>query len=398
MRALTTRVRPALSRRDLMLVANATLLLLALALQLALYNRGGHSSLSDIPRVLLHRGIKPGSLPYIDRMLEYPVGSGLLLYAATVIAPGPFGTFAVTALMSAALCLAITVVLERRFGARAWRWALGFPLIYAYQNWDIFAVAALLGSLLAFERHRDRLAGSFAGVGAAIKLFPAVFVPPAMALRWRDGDRRGAIRLGTWAAGVFAVINLPVMLGNPAGWFWTFRFQGKRAATWGSASKYLFRALGLSTHGATAAQLGNTVSAVALLVGVGWLTWRTLSTRIGAAEVAAAGVAIFLLVNKVYSPTYDVWLLAFFVLLPLARRLYLAYCAVVAAVFAVVYGYFHGFGSVGVVHAVLPFLVIVRTVVLVAVVVHATRPEPVDTPGVHTTQPSPERALTRSAA
>ena len=145
----------------------------------------------------LHRGVGPGGLPYIDRVIEYPVASGFLMYLAAVIAPGPLGVLLVTALASAALCVAITVVLERRFGRRAWRWALAVPvLLYAFQNWDVFAIAAMLAGLFAFERGRDGAAGAAFGLGAAVKLFPAIVVPPLIAVRLAAGDRRRRAPVG----------------------------------------------------------------------------------------------------------------------------------------------------------------------------------------------------------
>ena len=68
-----------------MVLATSGMLILAFAIQLAVYGNGGHTSLSDLPRVFLHRGVGPGTLPYIDRVIEYPVGSGVLLYLASLV-------------------------------------------------------------------------------------------------------------------------------------------------------------------------------------------------------------------------------------------------------------------------------------------------------------------------
>jgi len=76
----------------------------------------------------------------------------------------------------------------------------------------------------------------------------------------------------------------------------------------------------------------------------------------------------------VYSPTYDVWLVAFFVMLPLGRRLWLSFCAVDLAVFAVVYGYFDGPLHLDVVRTLLPVLVVLRTAVLLTIVLRAAEP------------------------
>ena len=121
------------------------------------------------------------------------------------------------------------------------------------------------------------------------------------------------------------------------------------------------------------ATLANGLSFVALAVGLGGLTLLAWRRPLTAAGMAGAAVAIFLLVNKVYSPTYDLWLVVFFVLLPLPRREWLAFCAVDVAMFATVYGYFHWGVSGATVHQVLPILVAARSVVLVLFVVRAVR-------------------------
>jgi hypothetical protein len=136
---------------------------------------------------------------------------------------------------------------------------------------------------------------------------------------------------------------------------------------------WVYRLFDLPVHGATGAQRANIVSFAALLVGLGWLTYRTVRKPMEPVAVAAAAVTLFVLCNKVYSPTYDVWLVLFFVLLPLSRRLWLSFCAVDLAVFLTVYGYFHGVNTGGFVRTVLPWLVLVRTAILVKVLVDATR-------------------------
>lgn len=377
------------SRAAAMAAVTVALLVGGLAIQLAVYAHGGHTAISDLPRVYLHRGMGPGVVPYVDRVLEYPVGAGLLMYVAAQVAPSAFGVFALTALGSAALCVAITLVLERHDGARAWRWAIGMPvMLYAFQNWDVYAVALLLAGILLFERRRDVGAGLALGLGAAVKLFPVVAVPPLAALRWRQGDRRGALRLVGVSGAVLVALNLPFAALNLSGWRWAFTFQGARQATWGSAEFYVLRIIGAPVHGATGSSLANTLSFVLLGLGIGGLTLlalrrpktRPMTSPMTAAGAAGAAVAIFLLVDKVYSPTYDLWLLAFFVLLPLSRRLWVAFCVVDVLVFATVYGHFHWGVSGHLVHVVLPVLVAVRTCVLVVFIAQAVRPQSVKKP------------------
>ena len=357
-----------------MVCATAAMLVVAYGIQVAVFSHGGHSSLSDLPRVFLHRGVGPSALPYIDRVVEYPVGAGVLLYLATLLAPSPLGVLTVTAVAAGALCLVVTVVLERRCGGRAWRWAVGTPLLlFAFQNWDVFAITAALLGLIAYEHRRHRLAGALFAVGAAVKLFPAVMVPPLVARRWSQGDRRGAAHLAVTSLAVFVGLNLPFIVANRAGWWWPFAFQSRRNATWGSAWFWIYRVLGLPVHGATGAHFANLVSIVVVGGGIVWLTVTTVRRHLAPVAAAAAAVTIFVLGNKVYSPTYDVWLVMFFVLLPISRWAWLAFCAVDLAVCLTVYGYFHGVDSGAFLHTVLPVFVVCRTALLVWLLVTVTR-------------------------
>jgi hypothetical protein len=357
-----------------MLGACGLVLAAGFALQLIVYGHGGTASLSDIPHLVLGHHLTPGHWPYVDRVLEYPVLAGVLLGIATNLRPGPFGALTAVAALASVVTLGITWLLAHRFGGRAWRWAIGTPvLLYAFQNWDVFAIAALVIGLLAFERGHDRGAGVAFGIGAATKIFPLVVVPPLAALRWVRGDHQGARRLVGASVLTFAAVNAPFAIVHPGRWWWTYSFQSARPATWGSAWFYALRVSGLPVHGPTGATVANMVTLIALLGGLAWLVVRAAHVDLDPFAAAGAAVAICILADKIYSPTYDIWLVVVFVTVPLGRRLWLAFCAVDLAVYAVVYGSFDGPLHVGVVRTVLPVLVVLRTAVLLTVVVRTTR-------------------------
>jgi uncharacterized membrane protein len=359
-----------------MLAACSLVLLAGFGLQVLAYGHGGHSSLSDIPHLVLSHDLTPGHWPYVDRVLEYPVLAGVLLGAAVNLCTGPFGALSVVALLTSAVTLAITWMLGRRFGSRAWRWAIGTPLLlYAFQNFDVFAIAGMVVGLLAFERGRDRSAGVAIGIGTAVKLFPLAVVPPLAAIRWTRGDRQGVYRLVGASVLTVAVVNVPFLIAHRSRWWWAYSFQSSRQATWGSAWFYVLRIAGLPVHGTAGAQVANLVSAVAVIGGLAWLVARTTRVHLDAIAAAGAAIAICILADKVYSPTYDVWLVVFFVMLPLGRRLWVTFCAVDLAVFVVVYGYFDGPLHADVVRAVLPALVVLRTVVLLTIIMRTTDPQ-----------------------
>jgi len=357
-----------------MVAATLGLMALALAWQLLTIRHGGRSSLSDLPRVFLHRGLAPHHLPYVERVLEYPVGAGILLYLAALVAPSAHGVLVVTAFGASVAAVVVTVLLQRRNGPRAWRWALASPLLlFAFQNWDTFAIAALVGGLVAYERRRPATAGLLLGVGTAIKLFPAVVVPVLVAAALVRGDRAGARRLGVGFVATVLAVNVPVALLAGHGVWWTMQFQGARAATWGTVWMYAYRTLGLPTHGPAAAHLADVVSALALVAGMAALVTVTVRRRLDPVAAAGAAVAVFLLANKVYSPTYDLWIVAFFVLLPIRRRVWITFCVLDLAVYLAVFGYFHGVVSHTTVVGVLPWLVLARAGVLVALIATVVR-------------------------
>ena len=169
------------------------------------------------PRVYLHRGMGPGVVP-VRRPgarvpgrrgpAHVPRGAGRAVAARRVRGD--------RASVPRSCASPSRVVLERHDGARAWRWAVGVPvMLYAFQNWDVYAVALLLAGIFLFERRRDTLAGVALGLGAAVKLFPAVAVPPLAALRWQQGDRRGALRLVGAAGAVLLLVQPAVRRGEP---------------------------------------------------------------------------------------------------------------------------------------------------------------------------------------
>jgi len=64
----------------------------------------------------------------------------------------------------------------------------------------------------------------------------------------------------------------------------------------------------------------------------------------GVLAVGTAATVVFVLASKVYSPQYDLWVLPSFAMLPIDRRLFVAFSAASLAMYLLVFG--HGFGLV----------------------------------------------------
>jgi uncharacterized membrane protein len=364
----------------LALAATLLTLSVAAALEAVVFNHGGRTALGDIPGRFLAWHLHPSLLPFGGGPVEYPVVIGYTAWITTWFGRQASTFFVVNGVLSAGLALGITALLRPQAGHRIWRWAFAPPLaLYAFHNWDLLAMAPAIVALLAFDRHRDRLSGAMLAIGACAKAFPGLILVPLAAVRWRSGDRRGAARLVGAFVAVTALLNVPIALRSWSAWTYPVSFQGGRDPTWGSTSYWLLRTPIMHVpvvHSIVAHHLTTLADVAGVVVLLGALV--VISVRAGrlhldAAAVGAAVVGVFLLTNKVYSPNYDLWLVPFFALLPIARRFWVTFCISDFAIFLLVYGRFHGQWTSQEVVAILPFLVAIRLVAIVAVILTALR-------------------------
>lgn len=349
------------------------LLLAALGFQLAAFAwLGSAHALSDVPHLFGLRGIRPWAPPYFSRNIEYPVLIAFTMYLMSFAGGGALGFFLAGAVISGALAVVVAVVLERRGSPHLWRWVAGLPVfLFVFHNWDLLAIAPAIAGLALFERDRDASAGVLIGLGAAAKLFPAVLLPPLVALRLVQRRPRDAARLAVSAALVLLFLNLPVFIAEPERWRWMYEFQGGRPATWGSVWFYLVRLPGL--HALAPPAPANLLAFAAVVIGIAVLTRLAVVRRLGAFEVGAAATAIFLLSNKVYSPGYDLWLVPFFAALLIARRWWVLFCVADLGVYFVVYGHTR-LGLPGTpVRVFLCCFVLLRAVSILAVILTSVR-------------------------
>lgn len=345
----------------------------AAALEAAVYGHGGHAALSDIPGRFFAWNVHPSLLPYRGSPIEYPVVIGYVAWMTGWFGQTVSSFFIANAALSAVLAIVMTLMLMERGGQRIWRWAFAVPLaLYAFHNWDLVAMVPAMAGLIAFDRGRNHASGMLLALGASAKVFPGLFLPPLAVVRWRAGDRRGALAL-VGAFGITTVVlNGPVAWWSWSAWTYPLSFQGGRAATWGSLWYWLLRTPGAhALVGGNLHEVANVLAFIALVGALVLISVLAVRRRLDAMAIGAAVVGAFLLSNKVYSPNYDLWLVPFFVVLPIPRRVWLAFAASALGVFVLVYGHFHIGWSRGVVEALLPPFVVVRAVTIVAVVVTA---------------------------
>jgi uncharacterized membrane protein len=304
------------------------------------------------------RGLAAGNVPYLQPFIdpdtgqlvtvEYPVLTGMLMWLVSRAGSLPAFIALSTVLMGIA-AMAIALILNRWAGRRAWLWAAAPALVhyltYNYDALPALTVVAALALLLAHDpvgvgRSRYLGAAAILGIGGGLKLYPLLFVLP-LAL-WLLFGRPGAVqpelrvRLGRAlaavgvAVGVFVAVNLPFAIANPQGWWLPFTFQAGRPIDATTLSIWYFA--GAAWPSVSQAQwvlLSSAATAVgiAAAAGAGWLVGQ----RRGAYPLLGTCITVliaYLLLNKVFSPQYILWLLPLLVLVRLPARLVVPYLAI----------------------------------------------------------------------
>lgn len=284
---------------------------------------------SDTFALYYAEGLADGKTPYKDTPVEYPVLLGAVMGAVAEVtswAPADrrgqvyFDLNAVLLTTAAMAVAATTWALAGR--RRPWDAALfaAAPVLVfnGFTNWDLLAAALAGGGLLAWARRRPMLAGVLLGLGTTMKLYPALFLVPLLALCLRERQMGPWLRAAAAATVTWLVLNVPVWIAYPAnfGRFWSL--NRNRGAEWNSIWLVLekVRGRGLDPSGTVPPERLNLAFGIATaLVILGVLAVGLLAPRRPrVAQLAFLLVAGFVLVNKVASPQYVLWVLPLAVL------------------------------------------------------------------------------------
>jgi uncharacterized membrane protein len=300
-----------------------------------------HFCYSDtVPLFGLHE-LGSGALPYLDSAVEYPVATGAFMAAAAALArvydgaaqavgllpdvPSVQSYYVVTCLLLSICALLTTRAVLGLSGRRPWDAAMvGLsPLLFvhAFTNWDLFAVALASLGLWAWARERPILAGVLIGVGVAAKLYPALLLVALFLLCLRAGRLKAWLSTAVAAGLAWLAVNAPIAILATDNWLRFFSLNRSRPADPDTLWNLLLHATdhrlldGPLADGQTPSTL-NAVVAVALVAMVAGAAWLTLAApvRPRVAQLAFLLVAGFLLLNKVWSPQYSLWLLPLAVL------------------------------------------------------------------------------------
>lgn len=254
-----------------------------------------HLAYSDIYRLYAERGLWGHPIPYVQVKIEYPVVTGIFMWIASFV-PGANGYFVASAV---GLWLAglVTLYSLRKLAPLGYQWLALTPLLFVFSllNWDVLGICFLVLGLWMVVEQRWGYAGIAFGLGTCAKLFPIVYVPFLAARLLRENQHGALRRLVVSLLATCVALNLPFCITAYHNWTFFFAFNASRSAA---------GILGV---------LGNHVAAQDAVIAVAVVVSLAVGVhavfRGGSVERAAAFTfVVFLLINKVYSPQYTLWL------------------------------------------------------------------------------------------
>lgn len=261
-----------------------------------------------------------GVHPYTGFGFEYPP-----LALAPIAASGSAVLFSVLMLAAALVAQHFVGVVG---GSRAaWLVALA-PLACGAMvrtHFDFLPVALVAAALAALTRGRPAAGLALLGAGTMTKLFPAVLVPVALAWLWGRGQPAAARRGLLAFAAVVALVSAPFL---SSAYLDTARFHLERPVQIESTPATVLFALGGShvtgapvtedpykSNGLAGGNAGavEALFALALVLTLTWIATRAAARpdRAHLLRCSFAAVLAFVVLGKVLSPQYMIWLVPF---------------------------------------------------------------------------------------
>ena len=288
---------------------------------------------TDLPALYRSEQLTGDRLPYVTPCTtspvpcdEYPVVSMYTLRIAAWTAPArgdPVPWFFATTAVVLLLCALWTTWCLERLGARTILFAAAPVLLLSgTTNLDLIAVAATTTATVAYLRERRVRAGIALGVGTAAKLYPLLaLLPFAAEDRRRGAERRlGGLVMSTLATTL--VLNVPFAIAGFASWATFFRLNATRPADYDS-----LWGVPCAVDACLPDALVKVAAPLATLALATWI-WRT-SVRdhpdMPRWVLTFPLLIAVLLLGKVWSPQYSLWLLPWFALTRVPFSTFLAY-------------------------------------------------------------------------
>ncbi|MEU4081208.1 hypothetical protein DEJ45_22455 [Streptomyces venezuelae] len=278
-----------------------------------------------------------GTFPPGDATWQYPPGAGLVIMSPGLVPwLGYVQAFVALTLLADAV---VTVALARADSARlthgTWIWVCGLPLLLhlPLARYDVQTTALAVLALLAVTARSTaahQLGGALAGIGAMVKVWPALAL---------IGTPRGRTTREAWTAAAVAALallaTLALFFSDSLGFLRQQGSRGIQIESLGGTALALAKATGawpggvefrygaIEYVGPYVSSLGH-LALLLTVIAFGWLLlWRVRARRWTAAtplDAALTAVLLFTVTSRVISPQYMIWLLGLAAVCLTSRR------------------------------------------------------------------------------
>lgn len=320
---------------------------------------------SDIV-VFVEKLFAPG-FPYVNKIIEYPVISGVFMQFMANLSNDYFGYYIFTCIFLVLAAFISTKFLYKIAENKKmenfliyWIFAPSMFVFLIY-NWDIIAVMFFIIALYFMNKNKNLWASFFLALGFCAKFYPAIYLIPLIIKNrkffW------GIIKILTVFIFTALLVNLPFMLKNFDVWKFFYIFNNLRWPNCDSIWWVIKAALPwlAVTHINIISLILFVISSVIIIYKYRKQSYIVLCCII---------TLLFLLTNKIFSPQYILWILPFFVLIPeIGKKLFysleLTNLAVLSSVFLLTYfepfNQFYAYQNY--------FFVILRHVILIVILI-----------------------------
>lgn len=265
-----------------------------------------HACYSDIPSLFGERGLSTHQWPYAsdENAVEYPVITGLVMYATSFFAYSPVGYFNINIFFLILLFIA-TVLIVRRIRPEFSYLAAVAPAMVAslFINWDLWAIATMMLAIYWFDRKKYVPSALVMALSISTKFLPVFLLIPIAFILWREEKIKELIKYAAVTSLTWIAINAPFALTTPTGWWRFYKLNLDRGPDWGSIW-LAFQQLGLNFTNL------NYLSILLLLISLTSVAILLFELKYTPtlASVAFLVLASVMVASKVYSPQYVLWL------------------------------------------------------------------------------------------
>lgn len=267
-----------------------------------------HACYSDIPALFGERGLQTGAWAYGngENSVEYPVVTGLVMWllAKLTMSQSPAIYFYINAVFITAIFISLAFLLRKMKPELSYLFIFAPAVIASlFINWDMWAIISMVIAISFFEEKKFNFSAVALGISVATKFMPIFLLLPVALIFWKRKEIRLALRYLLLFTITVLVINLPIALTTPTGWWRFYELNLNRGADWGSIWHSL-SSLGIGLTNI------NYLSTLLLLAGFTAVVIYFLEIQNTAilTQLSFVVLALVMSVSKVYSPQYVLWL------------------------------------------------------------------------------------------